>query len=400
MSWSMNLQETDKVTLPAGKKLSITLATGSTGLARSGTTTTTLTVGTTTFGAYSLDTTWYIDCLTGTITYDTVDQTADEILNNSGVSTGGVDLRGVYDASVNTFPATGGSGVSGAILKGDTWKISVGGTLGSVVVEAGDVITALIDTPAQTAGNWFVTEKNMGYTPENAANKVTSISGASTDTQYPSGKLVYDQLALKEATANKDATGGYAGLTLFKINFKNAADTFINFLTNATTAARTWTFQDKDGTIADLVDVATKLDHVGRVGGTDAAAGDVGEYVEAVVATGSAVSLTSTVVSNVTSISLTAGDWDIEGIVDVNFGGVTATDIVAGISPTTGALGAQDTYAKSTLALTGHTDTYGYITPKVRVKPTVTTTYYLVSSSTFTVGTAAVFGTIRARRSA
>ena len=38
----------------------------------------------------------------------------------------------------------------------------------------------------------------LGYTPENQANKVTSISSSSTDTQYPSAKLVYDQLQLKQ----------------------------------------------------------------------------------------------------------------------------------------------------------------------------------------------------------
>ncbi len=62
-----------------------------------------------------------------------------------------------------------------------------------------------------------------------------------------------------EHTINKNATGGYVGLTLFKINFKNALNTFISFFTNANTAARTYTFQDKDGTIADLADVATKM---------------------------------------------------------------------------------------------------------------------------------------------
>lgn len=61
---------------------------------------------------------------------------------------------------------------------------------------------------------------------------------------------------LYQTLVNKDATGGYAGLTLFKINFKNAANTFTSFFTNSNTAARTYTFQDKDGTIADLVDVA------------------------------------------------------------------------------------------------------------------------------------------------
>lgn len=57
-----------------------------------------------------------------------------------------------------------------------------------------------------------------------------------------------------EVAANKDASGGYAGLTLFKLNLKNAANTFTNFFTNATTAARTWTMPDKDGTVALMED--------------------------------------------------------------------------------------------------------------------------------------------------
>jgi hypothetical protein len=69
---------------------------------------------------------------------------------------------------------------------------------------------------------------------------------------------IQTQLDSKEATANKDATGGYAGLTLFKINFKNAANTFTSFFTNTNSAARTYTFQNRDGTIADDTDLATK----------------------------------------------------------------------------------------------------------------------------------------------
>lgn len=35
----------------------------------------------------------------------------------------------------------------------------------------------------------------LGYTPENVANKTTTLSSSSTDTQYPSAKAVYDQIA-------------------------------------------------------------------------------------------------------------------------------------------------------------------------------------------------------------
>lgn len=48
----------------------------------------------------------------------------------------------------------------------------------------------------------------------------------------------------------KDVTGGYVGMTLFKINFKNAADTFTSYFTNTNTASRTYTFPDKSGTVA------------------------------------------------------------------------------------------------------------------------------------------------------
>ena len=34
----------------------------------------------------------------------------------------------------------------------------------------------------------------LGYTPENASNKVTTISASSTDAQYPSAKCVYDAI--------------------------------------------------------------------------------------------------------------------------------------------------------------------------------------------------------------
>jgi len=43
--------------------------------------------------------------------------------------TGLLDYRGSYDASTNLFPATGGSGLLGAILSGDFWICSVPGTL-------------------------------------------------------------------------------------------------------------------------------------------------------------------------------------------------------------------------------------------------------------------------------
>lgn len=71
--------------------------------------------------------------------------------------------------------------------------------------------------------------------------------------------VLAEDVAGMERSSNKDASGGYAGLTLHKLNLRNAADTFTSFLTNAATAARTWTLPDYDGTISMLSDFMSSL---------------------------------------------------------------------------------------------------------------------------------------------
>jgi 6-phosphogluconolactonase (cycloisomerase 2 family) len=74
----------------------------------------------------------------------------------SSAVTSGRSFRGGYDASTNLFPATGGSGIAGAILAGDNWVITVAGTLGGMPVLVGDTVLALINAPGQTSGNWTI----------------------------------------------------------------------------------------------------------------------------------------------------------------------------------------------------------------------------------------------------
>jgi len=110
-----------------------------------------------------------------------------------GIVVGLLDDRGNYDASSNLFPATGGSGGAGAVLKGDLWYISVTGTLGGVSVPVGASVRALVDTPAQTSTNWSILNVGLGFTPENVVNKSTNVTtDAASDTKYPSVKAIKD----------------------------------------------------------------------------------------------------------------------------------------------------------------------------------------------------------------
>jgi len=120
-----------------------------------------------------------------------------------GLVVGLWDDRGNFDASVNAYPSSGGSGTAGAILKGDIWTISVGGTLPTAqVVGVGDTVRALIDTPGNTQGNWAIQENNIGYVPENSANKSTSSALGTSDTLYPTQKAVKEYVDTEIAALN------------------------------------------------------------------------------------------------------------------------------------------------------------------------------------------------------
>lgn len=84
-------------------------------------------------------------------------------------------------------------------LKGDgTWTYATGS--GGADIDLSNLTTTGEAHFLKSINSTDVTNA-LGYTSENQANKVTSISSSSTNTQYPSAKLLYDQLALKQSTS-------------------------------------------------------------------------------------------------------------------------------------------------------------------------------------------------------
>jgi len=116
-----------------------------------------------------------------------------------------LDYRGGFTPAASSgaagFPTTGGSGTAGAILKGDAFIASANGFVATESIQSGDMIISTIDSPGQTITNWDMIQRNITYTPENNSNKVTAFSSP-TDIQYPSAKLVKDQLDTKTNTGH------------------------------------------------------------------------------------------------------------------------------------------------------------------------------------------------------
>lgn len=156
---------------------------------------------------------------------------------------------GNYDASTNTWPTTGGTGVGGAIVKGNFWYVSTPGILGGVAVNIGDSFRAMVDAPAQIDANWSVLESNLGYVPYNATNPAGYISGIT-------GQMVSDALTFAPlGPGDRNAINGVAGLTNYALNLMNNAGSVMSVVVNTNTASRTYNLPDKDGTIALISDV-------------------------------------------------------------------------------------------------------------------------------------------------
>ena len=136
---------------------------------------------------------------------------------------------------------------------------------------------------------------------------------------------------------------------------------------------------------------------------SSASAGYIGEQIRSNVPNGSAVSLTDNTEADVTTISLTAGDWDVSAAVwFTGNSSTTATYLNGAISATSATLPAvgdvnQNSQAYSGFALFANVAVSLPMGP-FRVSLAGTTTYYLVARAKFAVSTCSAFGTIRARR--
>lgn len=139
---------------------------------------------------------------------------------------------------------------------------------------------------------------------------------------------------------------------------------------------------------------------LGTTTNDSAAAGNVGEFVASVVLVGSEISLTSTVSANVTSISLTAGDWDVFGVVTFDLAGTTSYTALICSSSTVSATNDQ-TDGSATRFNVPATVAGGPINlpiPVRRISVSSTTSVFLVAFAAFTVSTCGAYGAIRARR--
>lgn len=128
----------------------------------------------------------------------------------------------------------------------------------------------------------------------------------------------------------------------------------------------------------------------------------IGEVISSTVAAGSAVELTNGVIADVTSIELSAGDWDVSATLWFDLAETTQVVVFGGsISDTSETFETNGTpgtvvHRYSELSVLG--DDIGFALGTRRIQLTGTTTVYLVTVCGFAAAAAGAYGHISARR--
>jgi len=142
---------------------------------------------------------------------------------------------------------------------------------------------------------------------------------------------------------------------------------------------------------------------VGTTTNDNASAGYVGQLIFSQIASGSSVVLSNSTPANITTISVTAGDWDIFGnVVFLTNSGTPDSNLIAAWTSNASASPPAQDYAGTTFspaeAVYGRTLPPAFSVPMQRYSLSSTTTIYLSVKCQFTLGTVKAYGSIYARR--
>ena len=157
-------------------------------------------------------------------------------------------------------------------------------------------------------------------------------------------------------------------------------------------------YQKADGTAV----VATTASLVASATNDAATAGDLGELLSSDIVLGSPVALTNATAANITSITLTPGDWDVWASVGLTGGGTTTISYwLASISETSATSNANN---NRSMRISPRSDSLAQISSMLlaiaggRISVASNTPIYLVFDVGFATSTCSGFGILQARR--
>jgi hypothetical protein len=363
--------------------------------------------------------------LSGSVTGPTNSRTADNIVSNTSTGASGHLASFVSDKVIQDSAIISANVVTNTSTATNNHIAIFSGAGGKLITDGGHAISEYL----LLSGGTMTGSLNMGTQPIGNISGITmtgfALPGTSAVISIDSTFGAGNYISVAGAGRNIGVINGgplfmcfnadyNSTSNLFKYN-ANAGCSFIHldstggFLqyapsgapgTTATpTNALSW---DVSGNVSCGPIFATSLTFSPTTNGikgtttaNDASAGYVGEFIESDITV--AGSMTSGVAKNITSISLTAGDWDVWGGIFI-FPAGTCTVVNAAPSTTSAAFVAGTNHGAFLISPNvAITTTAGFPIGMRRYSFSATTTVFLVISCTFT-STCNSFGNISARR--
>ncbi len=324
--------------------------------------------------------------------------------------TGGVTLS--YSGPVFTLNDTSGTGFPGTVYKNNgtqNWALHATSSSNGFSLDR-YVSGTFTDSPISVANSTGLVTFADGITA-NGTNTIAGYAALAGATFTGASGIGYGN-----ATWSLNDTSGSNGAHLsYKSSGTQQWDVHSTSSTNGLSFDRysSGTFADTPISISGSTGVVTFADGITSNGiitpsttngikGTAAAdsanAGSVGEYVSSSNTTGT--SLTSATPTNITSLTLTAGDWYVWGNVYFNPSATGWTAALTCINTTSATLqtGPSTLLAQINPAAAAGMAQYNQIAPPQRVNVSSSTTVYLVGYMTFSSGTVSAYGSIYAWR--
>lgn len=317
---------------------------------------------------------------TGRVDISTTDSAANSSLGINAKGTGDISLAGTSTGIITLARATT---ISGALTYGGTTFANTVTGSGSLVGATSPVfVTPALGTPASGVGT-NLTGTAAGLTAGNVTTNA-NMTGAVTSVGNAASLGSFSSAALSGALT--DETG--SGAAVFATS---------PVLVTPTLGAATATSIAFSPTTGGIIGTGTN---------DNAGAGKVGEYVSSIIGNGTPVSLTTSTNTNITSISLTAGDWDVWGMVSFTPAATTnTTEYITAINTVSATLPGLSNPDKEIVLgfpsagnVIANGDPYNMPPMITRFSLSTTTTVFLIGRAAFTVSTQSAFGHIQARR--